>query len=402
MKQLIEECVNIFKGKFIFLATFVPLIVAVVFGYIYQNNAINEGSIAVIDLDVTQKSSEIIRKLDASQYVEVKTVLYEEVDPNELLYTEEYLAVVYLPKGLEDNYNQGLQSNIGFYVDMALSAATGNVRAGVTEVFSTENATLTYGVLKGVGLSDERVAGAVAPFSVSQRLLYNPLNKTINSVVLGFINIVVVALITVSTISIVPRLREEGRLPENLNPFGLISRLVPYAIIGVIALYFSLGLLKQIGGMRFEANIYQLWVPVLMFTFGTGLLAMILGWNAKSAKSASARLVLVMFPSVLTGGILLPLQMLPDALQKLSLVLPMSWFFKFLRGMGLRGGDISYFMELLKGFALLLVCLMAIICLLSLAEKMKYKRKDGELTVLDNPNDNVNLTIEEQAGKVNA
>lgn len=379
MKQFIDECQYILTGKFFVTVIIVPLVIAVVFGYVYQNNAIQEGALAIVDLDHTEKSAELIRKLDASQYVQVKDVFYEDVDPNELLYTEQYLAVFYLPNGLEENSIQGLQTTVGFYIDMALATATGNLRSGVAEVFSTENAAITFGTLKAVGLTDERVAGTVASFALSQRLLYNPLGNTLSSMVLGFMNIVLLALVTSATISIVPRLREEGKLQQALvSPIGFYSRLVPYMVAGFVSMYLFLGLLKQVGGMRFEVNVTQFWIPALMYTFSISLFAMILGWSAQTKQKASSRLMIAVLPTSLLGGILMPVQMLPQVLQYVGYTLPLNWFFKFVRGMGLRGGDISFFTNLLKNFGLYVLILFAITMLLLVAELVKAKRTEQQ------------------------
>nr|WP_106782856.1 ABC transporter permease [Lysinibacillus timonensis] len=385
MKQFIDECKFILNGKFIITALIAPIIMATVFGYVLQNGMINEAPIAVIDLDQSQKSIDLTNKLDASQYIDVAEIRYEESDPNELLYNENFLGVIYLPKGLEENSLQGIQTNIGFYVDMALSMATGNLRSAVSEVVSTENATVAVGTLKALGLSNSQASGTVSNVSVTQRLLYNPVNDTLNTTIIGFLNTAILSIITGACITIVPRLRMQNQLALAIrNPIGLISRLIPYAVILCVTLYLSLGLLKQVGGMRFEASITQIWIPFIIYGFCAGLFAMALGWSAATPEKAKSFSVIVLMSAFLLGGVQTPVLLLPDILQKVGEILPINWLFKFIRGMGLRGGDLSYFIEELKGFALLTLALLAIVFLLMLREYYKLKKKTVDENKVNN------------------
>ncbi|PLT33041.1 ABC transporter permease [Bacillus sp. V5-8f] len=352
----------------------VPLIISVVFGYVFKNGQINEAPIAIVDMDNSAYSLQLINKLNASQYIDVSGIYHNSIDPNKLLYNEKYVGVLYLPEGLETSRLQGKQTNVGFYVDMALPAATGNVRSGVTEVLSAENSAYALGRIKATGLSDSQASGTISNMAIQQRLLYNPTNDTMSSSVIGFVNTIMLSLLSGAVLTIVPRLREEERLKNALdNPIGIISRVLPYAVIACAALYLSTGLLKHFGGLRFEGNVAQVSIPFLLFTISASLFAMLLGWTAPTSAKAGGRGMLVILPAFLLGGVQSPVMMLPDPLQRISNLLPITWHFKFIRGVGLRGGDLRYFIPELGGISLLIVGLLIGIFLLILKEKKKLE-----------------------------
>lgn len=384
MKQLRDEWTHILNRKFVWIMLVLPLIVSVVFGYIFKNNQINEAPIAVVDLDNSTFSLQLINKLNASQYMEVKDIYHEPMDANKLLYREQYVAVIYLPSELETSRMQGKQSNIGFYVDMSTPAATGNLRSAVTEVVNTENSMYSTMRVKAFGLNDSQASGTVSNLSVQQRLLYNPTNDTMDTSVIGFINTFMLSLLSGATLTIVPRLREERRLAEALeHPFGMVLRLVPYALIACASFYLSIGLLKQIGGFRFEADPLEAWVPLLLYTTSASLMAMLIGWTASTAAKASARVMLIVMPSFLLGGTQIPVIMLPEPLQMVSNALPIAWHFKFIRGMGFRGGDLHYFTYELGGFLLMTGAFLVGIFLLILKERRKMKAAGEETYSLE-------------------
>lgn len=356
MGALVDEWKYITRGKFIVQILIVPLLAAALFGYIFKNSSVNEAPLAVIDLDHSTYSRQLINKLDSSQYVHVVGVYDNYVEADMLLYNEKHSGALYLPAGLEAAYLQGKPMNMGLCLDMTLAASASSIRTGIAEVIAAENA----------------AKGAFMPLALEQRNLYNPTNHTVMGSVIMFINVVVLALLGFHAISIVPRLRREGRLQEELRqPLRVVLRLLPYAFIACISTYLTIGVLKQIGGLRFEASLLQAFVPFFLYTFSTGLMAMLVGWTAPDAGKAGARIVLLTLPSFLLSGGQVPVALLPQLLQWINKAIPLSLHFKFLRGMGYKGGELSFFIPELGQYLILTGALLLVTTLLILKEYYK-------------------------------
>lgn len=366
MKALIDEWRFINQGKFIILILLVPLVVAAIFGYIFKNSTVNEAPLAVIDLDHSYYSRQLVDKLDASQYVNVVSVYDNYIEADLLLYNEKHSGVLYLPAGLEAAYLQGKTINMGLYLDMTLSASAGSLRTGVSEVIATENA----------------VKSTSGPLALEQRTLYNPTNSNVMISVMLFINVIMVALFALYTLPIVARLRQEGRLQEELQqPLGIVCRLIPYAVITCASTYLVMGVLKQVGGLRFEANWLLISIPFLLYTISTGLLAMLIGWTAPNTTHASGRIVVLMLPSFLLSGGQVPVALLPELLQWVNKIIPLSLHFKFLRGMAYKGGELHYFIPELGHYLILIGVFLIGIFILMLREKPTQKQTVAEGTL---------------------
>ncbi|RYD02121.1 hypothetical protein N752_27100 [Desulforamulus aquiferis] len=228
---------------------------------------------------------------------------------------------------------------MGLYLDMTLNASANSIRTGVSEVIAMENAT----------------KGARVPLVLEQRTLYNPTNHTLMNSVILFINVVMVALLGLQTISIVPRLRQDGRLEEDLQqPLCVVLRIIPYALITCASSYLVMGILKQIGSLRFEANWWQIFIPFFLYTFSTGLLAMLVGWTASNPGKANGRIVFLMLPSFLLSGGQVPVALLPEFLQWINKAIPLSLHLSILRGMGYKGGGLGYFIPELGHYMVLI------------------------------------------------
>lgn len=379
MKALIDEIKLILNGKFIWIMLIAPLIISAAFGYVFKNNQLNEAPVAVVDMDHSDYSQQLIEKLDADQYINIKYITYNYMEPNSFLYNEDYFGVIYLPAGLEKSHAQGGQVNIGLYVDTALATATTYLRNGVTEVINAENSSVAASKLVALGVSSAQATNFTTGLSLQTRLLYNPTNNTLMSSVIGFLNTVFLSILGGATLGIVPRMREQGVLADALRrPLSLVLRVVPYSVIATISMYLVMGCLKQIGGLRFEVNVYELWIPFLMYTIALSLLCMLVGWSASNPARAAGRITMILLPSFILSGAQIPVALLPPILQNVSHVLPLSWHFKFLRGLGFRGGDLKYFGQEIGGFLILITSFLFIIFLLMLNEMRKIRKAEKE------------------------
>ncbi|MGI6678723.1 MAG: ABC transporter permease [Dehalobacterium sp.] len=307
MNVIRDEWKHITSGKFILLMLIVPIIVAAAFGYVFQNGIMQDAPLAVVDLDHSTYSRQLIDKLNSSQYVKVVDVFDNYIESDMLLYNEKYSGVLYMPPGTEAAYVQGKPINLGLYVDMTMAAGASTVRSGVGEVIGTENAG----------------KGGISVLNLEQRSLYNPTSQTIMSSIMLFINVIMLAFLALNTLSIVPRLRQEGKLTEDLkNPVNILLRAIPYTIISCVSFYMVIGIIKQVGGLRFESNIIELFVPLFLYGFSSSLMAIAIGWTSSSTIHAAGRIVFIMLPSFLLSGVQVPYSLLPRPLQYVNVLLP--------------------------------------------------------------------------------
>lgn len=372
MKAFLEEWRHITSGKFILLMLVIPLAIAAAFGYVFKNSTVQDAPLAVVDMDHSTYSRQLISKLEASQYVQVLDVFDNYIEADMLLYNEHYSGVLYLPPGLEASYVQGKAINLGLNLDMTMPVGASTVRSGVSEVIGTENG------LKGM-------SGVLA---LEQRTLYNPTSQTMMSTVIMFVNVIMLSILGLSTLSIVPRLRQEGALHDELqNPLGLLCRALPYALVTAASFYLVLGVVKQLGSLRFEADWLQLLIPLVLYGFSTSLMAMVIGWTASTPLMSAGRIVLIMLPSFLLSGAQVPYSLLPTPLQWINQILPLSLHFKFLRGLGYKGGQLDYFMPELGHYLLIIGLFSVCIMLLAIKESLSMKQNEPSDSSVDELSD---------------
>lgn len=348
MNSLHDEMRYFFSkdGNRYYRSAFISAIVIVVmFTFILPNNQVLNGKIAVVDLDNSRYSHELIDKINASVFIDVDVVLNSPAEPEKLLYHDAYIAVLYLPEGLENRRYKGLPNSIGAFFDNTNSSQTGNVRSGLNEILAAENA--AFSSMSG------KTQAASGGMAIQERILFNTDGSYANTTILGILHMLASMGFCSAVLSILPRLRADERWREWIlagNPLSLAVRLLPYIVCLSAALALALGILRQINAFRFAGSLTAYFASSALTITALGLLCFILGWKAKSPNGMLGTVLVV--PGFLFGGIIFPLPVLPGWLNALVNVFPLDWQFRFLRDIALRGAG---FAEMTAQFGNLIV-----------------------------------------------
>ncbi|OAB44670.1 ABC transporter permease [Paenibacillus antarcticus] len=372
MKSLIDEWEYVSRSTYSRLIFIGPLVAALFFGLMFSQNQISESPVVVIDEDHSSYSRHLITQINASPYMNVTNVYASRLNPEILLANEQAVAVIMLPKQLELLQQQEISANIGILMDNTMPSGLTGIRTAIQEVIQTENMTLSMTRLIQKGMDGQTSKGLASPLSLQQRMLFNPTSSYVGFMVLGFVNIVVLMITTSAAGAIVPRLRHEGKLFANgKSPYHIWIRSVPYAVMSSISLLLCYGLLKQVGGMRFEAEPYLFIIPLLVYALALSLMGLLIGYSAKDLSKVNSRTNFIVYPSFLATGIQLTPLALPEPFQISAWVLPLNWLNRLIRGMALRDGVLTAYSQELGALLIIIGVMSLFIGLLVLREAGK-------------------------------
>lgn len=121
------------------VAMLVAVVCAVLFTVLLGNNFIEEAPVAVIDLDNSKYSHELIQEMDASPYIDINTVFHSAVNPKALLYRDRFAAVVYFPKDLENNRYSDAAGQVGVFYDNTSIAQNADIMEALNTIVAEEN-----------------------------------------------------------------------------------------------------------------------------------------------------------------------------------------------------------------------------------------------------------------------
>ena len=105
-KSLLDELKFLFSGKgmpYEKVCIMVAMVISVVLSVLMSGNFSQDAPVAVIDLDNSRYSRELINKIDSSEYMKVTAVINSPMNPEELCYRDKVVAVLFFPQELEKN-----------------------------------------------------------------------------------------------------------------------------------------------------------------------------------------------------------------------------------------------------------------------------------------------------------
>lgn len=169
-----HETGNIFhdKGIMIFIL-FVPLAYPLLYSAIYTNEVVREVPVAVVDESNSALSREILRKMDASPDMSIRSYCRNMEQAQEMMRRQEVYGIVRIPESLDKDLTRGEQSSIGLYCDMSsmlyykvLLVTATNVSLEVNKDIKVENYV--------TGSTDRQDEINKMPIDYDYVALYNP------------------------------------------------------------------------------------------------------------------------------------------------------------------------------------------------------------------------------------
>lgn len=325
--------------KFLFpyqmLAFLVPIVVAVLLGVLLSSNTHHHAPVAVIDLDNSRYSRELIEKFAASPDMKITAVIHAPVEPDTLFYQDANIAVIYLPQGLEEDRYTNRATNIGVFYDNINTAETGELKEALNELVALDN-----NEISGKDESDRNLYGVM---QLQARNLFNPQASGSNNTVLGFLFFFSSMYFVFGTIGMIARLRMTGTLAKILqegNPIALMVRLIPYGMLFLMGTSIGLAIMRIFFDLSFMGH-FVTYVFVQVFYIGTlGLCCHLMGWTASNPGVASARMILFLPGGFILGGATGPTSGMWDWVVAVSHVFPLTWEHHFVRDIISRGAGL--------------------------------------------------------------
>ncbi len=332
-ESFLSEIKFLFSGKgmpYEKVCIMVAMVISVVLSVLLSGNFSKDAPVAVIDLDNSKYSRDLITKIDASEYMRVTEVINVPMNPEELFYRDKADAVIYLPQGLEKNRYTGSDAPIGIFYDNTNSAQTADIKSALPTLIAIENAQFAGTSSSGLTLNT--------------RVLFNPAGSTSNAQTQGFLFFFGAMFFTFATIGMIPRLKLAKQYEKIIlegTPWDLIARILPYALCMTVSFFLGLAVLRIWGDLVFSGRILEFLLIEIFMSLTIGMLSIFMGWTAANPGIASSRMILFIPGGFIFGGVTSPLSHLSEWVVDLAHIFPLTWQFHFTRDIIQRGASLS-------------------------------------------------------------
>ncbi|HMN30539.1 MAG TPA: ABC transporter permease [Caldilineaceae bacterium] len=313
-----------------------PVMQLLLFGY-GINTVVNHLSMAVFDEAGDADSRALIAAFVNSSYFDVHSYVRSQSELAAAIDSGEAKVALHIPPDFGDRVLTGQSGQAQILIDGSDPnvASTASFAAGaVAQAAAAE--------LPGSLLAQRSLAGASAAIDLRPVVLYNPSMLSVNFMVPGVIGLIMQFQTLLLTAFAVVRERERGTLEQLVvTPIRtwelMLGKILPYTLIASLASVFILIAGWLLFGVAVAGSLLLLGGLSVLFLLGSLGLGLLISTVSQTQAQAMQMAMFVTMPSILLSGFMYPRDTMPLVIQKLGLLVPLTYYLQILRGIMLKG-----------------------------------------------------------------
>ena len=338
-QMLIKEFIQVFRDKrtrFILIGP--PIIQMMVFGYA-ANYEIRHVPTAVLDLDHSQESRELVSRFTSSPYFDVQRQLTDSCQLGDLIEQGKTTVGLEIDAGFAEKLRKGQTAPLQVIVD-ATNSNTALIASGYISQIALRFAQEVQ--RDRIYRIAPQLMEGLPSVELAPRPWYNPGLSSRWFFVPGIIGSLTVVLVVTLTAFAVVREREIGTLEQimvtPIRPVEFIlGKTLPFFLIGL----FDVTLIAVVGSLwfrvPFRGHISVLATGAVLFLLcmlGVGLL---ISTISATQQQAMVTAFFFIMPAITFSGFGFPISTMPQWMQVFSYLIPLRYFLVVIRGTYLKG-----------------------------------------------------------------
>lgn len=320
----------------LFILFGMPIIQILLFGFAITNE-IKQVNLAVLDQSNDVMTQQLINKIDQSSFFHIKHLLHHPKELEESFKTGEIkAALVFAP---ETGKSMTIESKTTLQV--------------ITDATEPNTALSIFNYLQAIVLQfqneySDDISSMPIQIVTQTKMRFNPELKSVYMFVPGVMTIILMLVSAMMTSISIAREKELGTmevlLVSPLKPLQVIlGKVFPYVILSIINATIILLLGFFVFKMPMEGNLILLVLESILFIISALVLGVFISTVAKTQQQAMLMSMAgLLLPIILLSGFIFPISSMPQALQIISNIVPARWFIEILKGVMLKGSDITF------------------------------------------------------------
>ena len=315
---------------------FIPALFLLLYGYAL-NFDIRHIALAVDDRDGSAQSRSVISAFVNSGYFDLIATVHSPDEIERLVNLNRARAVLVIPEGFAREISSDRPGEVQVIID------GDNANTATTVLGYATN------LLRAVGADlSPRTVVRPAPLAVEPRIWYNPELRSTLFLVPGLIAYIGMITAVASTALSIVREKEFGTMEQvRMAPIDTVSFIVgktlPYFLISLASAALIIVASMVLFGLPMRGNWFALLLAMSLFlvgALGTGLL---ISTVAESQQVAFQMALLIsLLPTIMLSGFIFPISGMPAFLRGVTYVVPARYFLVALRGIVLKGSELSH------------------------------------------------------------
>jgi ABC-2 type transport system permease protein len=333
--MLIKEFIQLKRDRVSFaMIIMIPLVQLTLFGYAINTNPRHLPT-AVLLQEQTDVGRSILKALENTKYFDITHVVTTEDEFNHLLLSGAVLFAIEIPANFERAVRRGDRPALLVAADATDPVAAGSAMAALGNLVQT-------------ALQHDRAIpdSANLPFEIRTHARYNPAANTSFNIVPGLVGTILTMTMLIFTALSVTREIERGTMESLLSmPITpveiMLGKIVPYIIVGFVQAALIIGLGLGLFGVPLLGSLVLLALLSTLFITANLSIGYTFSTIAQNQLQAMQMALMFFLPNILLSGFMFPFAGMPQWAQWIGECLPLTHYLRIVRGIMLKGAELS-------------------------------------------------------------
>jgi ABC-2 type transport system permease protein len=322
-----------------------PLLYAVLLGYVYSKGKVTDLPIIVVDLDQTEMSAKAIEMFNDNEVISVAAILYNQNNISKTVIDKEANSVVIIPKDFQKMVLTKRYPEITTIVNTANILTANYASTAIQVCLGTLKAGVQLETLRKQGVPEKLLTEQFEPFKTTFVKKNNRSSNYMYYLWPGVLAAVLQQVILLAlALSFAFEFENEtfkilvDKSPSILKMMSV--KIIPYLIMsfGVWLLYWMFTFYFRI---PFFENLLQLTFVAGIFVLSVSFIGILVSILIPNQLKATEILMVVATPSFILSGFSWPLSQMPNWVQGVANVIPLTHFLKAFRILIIENGTLS-------------------------------------------------------------
>jgi len=342
---------NFEKIKHTLVLVVLPIVFTIVFAVIYSGVYVEDIPLAILDLDHSATSCNIIESFEKSAGFHVEYYVNTQEELKNDLLSDKIETGLIIPEGFGQEIKAKKSPSVLFLVDGTNIVIGNNASSYASTILSTINAGITMQYLEGGGIVQAEAESDLKTLTFADRVLYEPKASYLTFTFAGFLAL----FIQQTFMSVMGPTFVEEKLTRRKNDgiktkSTIIKKLIAYTALNFVGALLSILAARFVGGYPVKGSV--LLILLLQAVFIAGLIPMtLLVSSFMEDKASCAQFVMFLsIPTLLTSGAIWPVFNMPPAFMDLTkCIWPMYYYVLPIREVMLKGAGLPQIWQYLVG-----------------------------------------------------
>ncbi len=353
-RLIIKEFIQVLRdprARFSLIAP--PIVQMLIFGYA-ASFEVRHVTTAMLDLDHSQESRELISRFWASDYFDITRDLDNRREIAGLIDRRKIALAIHIMPGFAENLRKGQTANVQVILD-GTDSNTALVALGyigsVTQRFSRQ-------YMEDRLMRTMPQIGRIPSVNLVERPWFNPDLDSTWFFVPGTIGALTLTLVMVMTAFAIVREREIGTLEQIMvtpvSPAELIAgKTVPYMMIALVQLTIVALLAVFWFRVPFQGSVMVLMLGSVLFIFSVLAIGLLISTVSATQQQAMVTAFFFIMPAITLSGFSFPISSMPVFLQWATYIDPLRYYEVVLRDCFLKGNGMAVLWPQMVAMAIL-------------------------------------------------